>query len=68
MLMRVSMCLASPEDLSHRLTVQRLAWDYEWTEGRTKAKHMGVDANMFILIQYACKYAQPAGALHAELA
>ena len=49
MLMRVSMCLASPEVVSHRLTVQRLALasDYEWTEGRTKAKHMGVDANVF---------------------
>ena len=48
MLMRVSMCLASPVVLSHRLTVQRLASDYEWTESRTKAKHMEVDAKMFI--------------------
>ena len=48
MLMRVFMCLASPEDLSHRLTIQRLASDFEWTEGRTKAEHPEVEANMFM--------------------
>ena len=48
MLMRVSIGLASPEVVSHRLTVQRLASDYEWTEGRTKAEHAEVEANLFI--------------------
>jgi hypothetical protein len=53
--------------LFHRLTVQGLASEYKLTEGRTKVKHMGVDANMFIRIQCAPKCAQPAGALHARL-
>jgi len=34
--------------LFHRLTVQGLASEYKLTEGRTKVKHMEVDANMFI--------------------